>query len=181
MYCKKCNKETSNPQFCSISCSAKFHNNIRPKKNLAPKPSCLHCGKESNYRNSSFCSQQCYGFYREELNLQKIITSGIIHPKGFYHSSNIARKILTKLHGYKCSICHLSNWQGKQITLINDHINGIPDDWRIENLRLLCPNCDSQTDTYKGKNKGKGRPQRRVTVPTLGVEPNSFPLQGNAE
>lgn len=54
---------------------------------------------------------------------------------------------------YKCSICNINNWQGKQLQLHMDHINGINNDHRAENLQLLCPNCHSQTPTYCGKNK----------------------------
>lgn len=55
----------------------------------------------------------------------------------------------------ECSICSLTNWLDKPISLHLDHINGINSDNRIENLRLLCPNCHSQTPTYAGKNKKK--------------------------
>ena len=44
-------------------------------------------------------------------------------------------------------------WAGKSLTLVLDHINGVRDDHRIENLRLVCPNCDSQLSTFCGRNK----------------------------
>lgn len=57
---------------------------------------------------------------------------------------------------YKCAICgNKGEWNGLSLTLQIDHINGIRNDNRKENLRWLCPNCHSQTDTYTGKNKTK--------------------------
>ena len=52
----------------------------------------------------------------------------------------------------ECSNCHISEWNNKPITFQLDHINGDHCDNRIENLRFLCANCHSQTDTYTGKN-----------------------------
>lgn len=49
--------------------------------------------------------------------------------------------------------CGLTEWKGKPISLQLDHVNGDKLDHRIENLRLLCPNCHSQTETFAGKNK----------------------------
>lgn len=50
---------------------------------------------------------------------------------------------------YKCSICNLpAEWQGKPLVLTLDHINGISNDNRLENLRWVCPNCDRQLPTY---------------------------------
>lgn len=54
---------------------------------------------------------------------------------------------------YKCTNCGIIEWQGQILSLHLDHINGINNDHRIENLRFLCPNCHSLTDTYAGKNK----------------------------
>lgn len=49
----------------------------------------------------------------------------------------------------------LKNAAGQSLSLQLDHINGINNDHRLENLRFLCPNCHSQTNTYAGKNKGR--------------------------
>lgn len=56
---------------------------------------------------------------------------------------------------YKCARCGISTWLGQPLSLQLDHINGKNNDHRLENLRFLCPNCHSQTDTYAGKNKGE--------------------------
>lgn len=58
------------------------------------------------------------------------------------------------LMGYKeeCSECGLgTTWNGKPITLQLDHINGIYNDHRLENLRIICPNCHTQTETFAGR------------------------------
>jgi len=58
-----------------------------------------------------------------------------------------------------CDLCHLpALWQGKPLCLHIDHKNGLGTDNRTENLRFLCPNCHSQTDTYCGRNK-RGKKQ----------------------
>jgi len=63
--------------------------------------------------------------------------------------------ILYSCQGEGCLLAGIINpvWAGKQITLHLDHINGVNNDYRIENLRFLCPNCHSLTPTYCGKNK----------------------------
>jgi Zn finger protein HypA/HybF involved in hydrogenase expression len=65
------------------------------------------------------------------------------------------RLIKENIMEYKCVECGISNWNGKQLTLQLDHINGINNDHRLENLRLLCPNCHSQTPTFGGGNVKK--------------------------
>lgn len=66
------------------------------------------------------------------------------------------RLINEKLLVYKCEICgNNGEWNNKPIVLHLDHKNGVNNDHRLNNLRFLCPNCHSQTETYSGKNYGK--------------------------
>jgi hypothetical protein len=59
----------------------------------------------------------------------------------------------------RCDWCGLTSWRGRPISIQIDHINGVRDDHRVENLRMLCPNCHSQTDTFAAKNiKSNGIP-----------------------
>lgn len=53
----------------------------------------------------------------------------------------------------KCSICGITDWEKKPINLELDHIDGNRTNHVLNNLRLLCPNCHSQTDTYRSKNR----------------------------
>ncbi len=66
-------------------------------------------------------------------------------------SRRIIQRLLAMGLVYACSKCHISKWLGEPLVLHLDHINGIHNDNRIPNLRLLCPNCHSQTPTYCGK------------------------------
>lgn len=66
------------------------------------------------------------------------------------------RLIKSGLLNNKCYICELPPiWCSKDLVLQLDHINGISNDNRLENLRLLCPNCHTQTETFVGKDRKK--------------------------
>lgn len=67
----------------------------------------------------------------------------------------VRKKVIKRnLVPYACAECDQDNtWKGKSLSLVLDHINGIPNDHRLENLRFLCPNCNSQTDTFCGRNQ----------------------------
>lgn len=58
------------------------------------------------------------------------------------------RRRFLKLVEYKCVICGISDWLGKALTLQVDHIDGNNRNNLLSNLRLLCPNCHAQTDTW---------------------------------
>lgn len=163
MNCINCNQETNNPKFCSRSCSASYSNKFSPKRKRIIK-FCIICNGETNNQNDLYCSHKCYSTARWQTKVNQIESTGIIHNKGIYHSSKSAKKYISELNGPNCSVCNQEPlWNDKELIMILDHINGIPDDWRPENLRLVCPNCDTQLSTYKSKNKFGGRPSRRVS------------------
>lgn len=62
------------------------------------------------------------------------------------------RLLRAGLLGGGCSECGITEWRGRRLSLHLDHVNGVHNDHRLENLRLLCPNCHSQTETYGGRN-----------------------------
>ena len=77
----------------------------------------------------------------------------------FCENSPVTQKVLRgyiERHNvikYKCQFCGCDgHWLDTEISLEIDHINGINNDNRVENLRYLCPNCHATTDTYRGKN-----------------------------
>lgn len=73
------------------------------------------------------------------------------HPK--YQRGHLKRRLLDNgIFENVCDNCGLTEWNGKDINCHLDHINGINNDHRRENLRMLCPNCHSQTPTYCGRN-----------------------------
>jgi 5-methylcytosine-specific restriction endonuclease McrA len=83
-------------------------------------------------------------------------------------SSRWCKKAKLLREGYladRCSRCGVSEWRGERLVIQIDHINGVKNDWCIENLRMLCPNCHRQTETYGGRNAGRGRRLQEVNGP----------------
>lgn len=81
----------------------------------------------------------------------------LVEGSTFGTSSLRVRLIKEGLKREECESCGISEWLGKKLPLELDHINGVPNDHRIENLRLLCPNCHALTPTWRGrKNKKHG-------------------------
>lgn len=66
---------------------------------------------------------------------------------------SLVKRLLRMGWEYKCGNCSLAKWLDKEITLDLDHINGIRNDNRLENLRFLCPNCHRQTKTWGNKKR----------------------------
>lgn len=145
--------KSANRKFCSHSCSAKF--NAKTRKKRFPDRSCNVCGGPINRnRNNPYCSISCF-HESKYLEWERIYLSG-----NFSHSKYL-RKFVIRRDGYKCNECDIFEWNGKEIVLELEHKDGDSSNNDPENLELLCPNCHSQTPTYKGKNKGSGRQSRR--------------------
>jgi hypothetical protein len=90
---------------------------------------------------------------RRRLSIERSFTKGARRASGGH-----LRKLIIAMDfmPYICAECgQLPEWNGKLLVLPLDHINGDPTDSTLENLRFLCPNCHSQTETFAGRNIGK--------------------------
>lgn len=117
-----------------------------------PRPLCLYCGNLCKEVGAKYCSNKCQQLYQAN---KKIESGEAICSRSY-------KRYLIRKRGNICSICGLKEWLGKPIPLILDHIDGNSYNGGLNNLRLVCGNCDMQLPTYKGKNKGKGRYSRRL-------------------
>lgn len=84
----------------------------------------------------------------------KIPLSEILIVGSTYDTKNLKSRLFNEgLKERKCELCGQDeNWYGKHMSLILDHINGINSDHRLENLRIVCPNCNATLSTHGGKN-----------------------------
>lgn len=115
---------------------------------------CINCSKQvfgAKGNVGKFCSNKCQHEYQHEERIKSWIDNNTKIGKA------TARKYLNETRSYKCSCCGLDKWLGESINLEIDHEDGNPYNNRPENLRWICPNCHSQTPTYKNRNKGNGR------------------------
>lgn len=84
--------------------------------------------------------------------------SEILVEGSSYSTSNLRVRLIEEgLKEQKCESCGISEWLGRSIPLELDHINGVSNDHRIENLRILCPNCHALTPTWRGRNNRKAK------------------------
>ena len=117
---------------------------------------CLNCSKEMQYRKNTankYCNNKCQKEYEGKSKVNSWL-SGETQP-----TLSIVRRYLTETKGYNCEVCSISEWNGARLVLEVDHKDGNSKNNSPENFRFICPNCHSQTPTYKGGNRGKGRPK----------------------
>lgn len=81
------------------------------------------------------------------------IESYLVEEK-LVNSHTLKKRLISEgIKTHQCEDCGITHWNGKITPIELDHVNGNRYDNRLENLRVLCPNCHAQTDTYRGKNK----------------------------
>lgn len=116
---------------------------------------CITCNQKAQQainKKSSYlyCSNKC----QQDKKMFDSIANGTA-------SSKTLKRYLILKYGNKCWSCQISEWNNKEIIFELEHIDGNSSNNELNNLSILCPNCHSQTLTYKGKNIGNGRYYRR--------------------
>lgn len=167
-------KRISNPvettELCSYGCGnvAKFINgsnnlmcckssNSCPSNKKKNSTGVKNSGRDyvKTYKNISQESKDNMAWSRGKV----LTDNAVIFTENSTYSNEMVKQRIVKndLLEYKCVKCGINRWCGETIVLDLDHINGNNRDNRLTNLRYLCPNCHSQTDTFKGRNKNSGK------------------------
>lgn len=136
---------------CNHKCSLKILAESRRK----PKKNCKNCSKTLNKRSKTFCDALCTLEFNDKETARKIESGEIL-------KSYVVKGYLIRKFGAKCMSPNCCwDWSKRSVLVELEHKDGNSENNSIENVELLCPNCHSETDTYKGKNRGKGRYYRR--------------------
>jgi len=92
------------------------------------------------------------GTDRRARPLKDVMVRDSSYDRGTLKKRLLRERILRN----KCAVCgQKPMWAESPLVMVLDHANGVRDDHRLENLRLLCPNCNSQTVTFAGRNVGR--------------------------
>ncbi|WP_426246053.1 HNH endonuclease signature motif containing protein [Nocardioides sp. LHG3406-4] len=122
---------------------------------------CVGCGKVCAGRvGRKFCSNACQRRKQQRDLVEAWLATGQGYPaskRGHY-----VRSFLMLEQRGRCAVCDgPDTWCDRELVFVLDHIDGDADNNVRANLRLVCPNCDSQLTTYKNRNSGRGRYARR--------------------
>lgn len=124
-----------------------------------PRVCCLVCGKTTARSGYKYCSNTCQFEYQFLAYIDRWRSGKESGLRNIGVVCNHVKRYLRRKFNNKCCLCGWAevNLITGQVPLIADHVDG---NWRNnteENLRLICPNCDSLTPTYAALNKGNGR------------------------
>jgi hypothetical protein len=100
---------------------------------------------------------------RKNLSKTQKRLSEVLVKDSSYPRKDVKRRLLAEgLKEARCELCGQGEtWRGRPMSLILDHINGVRDDHRLENLRIVCPNCAATLDTHCGRKNRIARSRRR--------------------
>jgi len=137
---------------------------------------CPNCNKITK-RGYQHCNSKCRSSYLWKLSVENLLLTKYDKTP----NARIAKKYLVEKGRGSCFICKFDTWMGKPMPLVLDHINGHHEDNRLENLRVICNNCDSLLDTYKSKNIGNGRKNRYPQKQKREIKKQKYCIDCNSE
>ena len=159
----------SNPKrYCCRSCAAIVNNTGVRRWGRTPG-NCINCGGKTARTGYKYCGNACQMDYQFNSYINRWKAGEI---KGLTTIGTVTPHIKKYLRGKfnnRCSLCGWSktNPATGRVPLVADHIDGNWQNNSEDNLRLLCPNCDSLTATFCGLNKGNGRKDRVLSRRSL--------------
>jgi hypothetical protein len=103
-----------------------------------------------------------YAGVMERIRRPKLPLSEVMVENSTYSRSNLKRRLYSEgLKEPRCELCGQGEtWRGRHMSMILDHVNGVRNDNRLENLRVVCPNCAATFDTHCGRAKSAPPPLR---------------------
>lgn len=119
---------------------------------------CINCGSEYFGKGNKYCTYKCQQDFQYKERVKIWLNGGHNGVKGKNSTCRWIKKYLINTNGEKCSKCGWCEFTNN-IPIELEHIDGDFTNNDINNLILLCPNCHSLTSTYKGANRGSGRPR----------------------
>ena len=152
-------------RFCSQSCASGASN-----RKYTEETFCLYCGASLGIgctgHSKKYCNQEHAALALQQAFLDRWLSTGI--PNNFTGGGRgntipclYVRRYIIEEQKHYCAICGDPDiWKGSPLRFVLDHTDGDSTNNRRENLRLICPNCNSQTSTFSGHNRGKGRKAR---------------------
>lgn len=108
----------------------------------------------------TYCSNRCQVSTRRAALLADWLATG--KPVHASTRGHYIRDYVFKQQDGLCAVCGgAAEWQDLPLQFVLDHIDGDASNNHRDNLRLVCPNCDSQLPTFKARNRGNGRAWRK--------------------
>ncbi|MEQ6900242.1 HNH endonuclease [Nocardioides sp. YIM 152588] len=123
---------------------------------------CRRCGADLTKPSQKvFCGTECHQAFARAERVAAWLRTGAASTSslpGHYIREHIAGE-----QDGRCALCGITaEWQARPLVFILDHVDGDSTNNARDNLRLVCPNCDSQLPTFKARNRGNGRHMRRA-------------------